>query len=120
MRIHHITLVLFVFSTLCHAQQKNGEDGYFVALYTIGESWDTEKSPNDQTYFKEHSAHLSSLRADSIIVVGGRYSETGMLVIQAENHSEAEKLLLNDVAVKNQLFQVEIHPLRPFYRGCLE
>ncbi len=113
-----IVLSLLVFPLLNYSQEK--EDTYFVALYTLGDSWDSNKSPGEQTHFKEHSAHLSKLRSDSIIVIGARYSDTGMIVLKSKNLAEAKSLLLEDIAVKNDLFRVEIHPFQPFYKGTLE
>lgn len=113
-----IFLSLLVFPFLNYSQEK--EDTYFVALYTLGDSWDSSKSPGEQIYFKEHSSHLSKLRSDSIIVIGARYSDTGMLILKSKNLAEAKSLLLEDIAVKNNLFRVEIHPFQPFYKGTLE
>ncbi|MGB5818591.1 MAG: hypothetical protein WBG90_03840 [Saonia sp.] len=113
--------ILFVFIPLViFAQEEVKKNRYFVALYTVGESWDTEKQPKEQTYFKEHSAHLAQLRAEGIITVGARYSDTGMIVIKTKDMETAEDILRKDIAVANKLFAVEIHPFSPFYKGCLE
>ena len=113
-----IALSIFVLPFLNYSQEKEGT--YFVALYTVGDLWDSNKPPGEQTHFKEHSAHLSKLRSDSIIVIGARYSDTGMLILKSKNLAEAKSLLLEDIAVKNDLFRVEIHPFQPFYKGKLE
>lgn len=113
-----IVLSVLTFPFLNYSQEM--EDNYFIALYTVGDLWDSNKSPGEQTYFKEHSAHLSKLRSDSIIVIGARYSETGMIILKSKNLAEAKNLLLEDIAVKNNLFRVEIHPFQPFYKGNLE
>ena len=116
-----LTVVLFfVISTFSYAQKTPPAEQYFVALYTVGENWDADKSPADQPYFKEHSEHLSNLRKDSTIVIGARYNDTGMIIIKAIDQTKAENLLLEDIAVRNELFNVEIHLLQPFYKGRLD
>lgn len=96
------------------------EHTYFIVLYTTGENWDTTKAHHEQTYFSEHSAHLSSLRKQQKIQVGARYSNTGMIILQARDSAEAQEIVHRDPAVRNKLFKAEIHPLYPFYAGCLE
>lgn len=95
-------------------------DPYFVALYTVGESWDTEKSPGEQLYFKEHSGFLSRMRKEGTIITGARYGDTGMLVLRAPDLKTVDNLLNTDVAIQNKLFKLEIHPYAPFYKGCLD
>ncbi|MFC4220824.1 YciI family protein [Flagellimonas marina] len=102
------------------AQESEKEKSRFVALYTIGSLWDTNKAPNDQAYFKEHSAFLSKLRKDNTIVMGARYSDTGMIVLEATDLEAAKNLLFEDVALQNQLFNVEVHPFNVFYKGCFD
>lgn len=93
---------------------------YFIVLYTTGENWDTTKQPYEQTYFKEHSAHLAQLRKENRIDIGGRYIDTGMLLLKAGNQEEAEALITKDVAIQNNLFKAAIFPFSPFYKGCVE
>lgn len=76
--------------------------------------------PNDQPYFKEHSAFLAKLRKENTIVIGARYSDTGMIVFQAMDLESAKNLLLEDVALQKQLFNVEVHPFNAFSKGCIE
>lgn len=93
---------------------------YFIVLYTTGDSWDTTKQTSEQTYFKEHSAHLAQLRKEKRIDIGGRYSDTGMLLLKASTLAEAEELITKDVAIKNKLYKAAIFPFSPFYKGCVE
>lgn len=111
--------LLFSFSGLAQ-DVDNEEPELFVALYTTGLSWDIEKPPNEQAHFKEHSSFLNRLRKANIIVLGARYSDTGMIVVKAQNLEAAMQLLQSDIAVQQKLFDVEIHPFKPFYQGCLE
>lgn len=109
---------LFLFG---QEQQKNGNKAsHFIALYTLGENWDTQKPPNEQTHFKEHSAFLKKLRDEETIAIGARYSEVGMIVFKAEDLNAAKALITSDIAIKNNLFNVEVHTFSPFYKGCIE
>ncbi|UJH66047.1 YciI family protein [Allomuricauda sp. SCSIO 65647] len=96
------------------------KESLFVVLYTVGENWNTEKSPNEQPYFKDHSAFLKKLRNDTIITLGARYADTGMIVLKAPNLDAAKKLVNSDIAVQHHLFNVEVHAFAPFYKGCIE
>ena len=78
------------------------------------------KSPQEQPYFREHSARLGQLRKDGVIRFGARYGEKGMIVIGASTFSNAKEIVLNDHAVINKLFSADIQKLSIFYDGCLE
>lgn len=116
-----LTLCLIIgISFLGFSQEDEHTTSNFIALYTLGESWDMEKQPSEQTYFKEHSAFLSKLRKEKHITLGARYSDTGMLILKADNLDAAKTLLYEDIALQKKLFNVEIHPFNAFYKGCLE
>lgn len=115
----YLVLLLLV-PLFMNGQESEEEKSHFVALYTVGSLWDMDKAPNDQAYFSEHSAFLSKLRKENTIVMGARYSDTGMIVLQATDLEAAKNLLLEDIAVQNQLFNVEVHPFSIFYKGCIE
>ncbi|MEZ4809672.1 MAG: hypothetical protein R2819_04870 [Allomuricauda sp.] len=103
-----------------HAQEDSDRKSHFIALYTVGSNWDMEKAPNEQLYFKEHSAFLSKLREAETIVMGARYGDTGMIVLQATDLESAINLLHQDVALQKELFAVVVHPFHAFYKGCIE
>ncbi|MEM8998763.1 MAG: DUF5694 domain-containing protein [Bacteroidota bacterium] len=96
------------------------KESYFVALYTLGERWDTSKPPSKQVYFGAHSAFLSKLRSEKQIIVGARYSDTGMIILKSESLEKAKETLHADLAIKNKLFQIEIHPFNAFYGGKID
>lgn len=108
--------VIFAFSQ--DTPQKGYE--YFIVLYTVGENWDTTKQAYEQQYFKEHSSHLGELRKLKKVVTGGRYSDTGMIIIKAKDETEATSIITNDISVKNKIFKVEVFSFDPFYEGCIE
>ncbi len=95
-------------------------DSLYMVIYTTGPAWDASKSPNEQTYFKEHSSNLSKLRQAGIIKAGARYAEKGMIVLSAKSYASAKEIIFADVAVLNKLFLAEVQKLSVFYEGCLE
>lgn len=113
-------LLLLALPFASFAQNEEKTSSYFVALYTLGENWDTEKQPHEQVYFKEHSSFLAQLRKEKKISVGARYSDTGMLIIQGKDIEEVQQMLHEDLAIQHKLFKLEIHPFAPFYKGCIE
>ncbi len=113
-------LLLLFLPFLSFSQNEEKTESYFIALYTLGENWDTEKQPHEQLYFKEHSSFLSQLRTQKKISIGARYSDTGMLIIKGSSKEEVEIMLHEDVAIQHKLFKLEIHPFAPFYKGCVD
>ena len=111
---------LLLFPLFLFAQEEKGEKSHFIALYTVGVNWDADKTPNDQLYFKEHSAFLSKLRKEKTIIMGARYSDTGMIVLEAVDLESAQNLLHEDIALQKGLFNVVVHPFHAFYTGCID
>jgi len=95
-------------------------DSLYIVTYTTGPSWDVNKPPLEQPYFKEHSARLGQLRKEGVIRFGARYGEKGMIVISASTREAARKIIFEDQAVANKLFEVDVQKLNIFYDGCLE
>ncbi|NNE78132.1 MAG: hypothetical protein HKN31_13800 [Pricia sp.] len=120
MNINLLIILFLSLPLLSFCQENEQKESYFIALYTVGENWDSTKQPGEQTYFKEHSAHLNQLRKDSTIAMGARYDDTGMILIKATDLDSAKGILQNDLAIENKLFNLEIHSFSPFYKGCLE
>src|SRR5687767_8909319 len=54
-----------------------------VNLYAVeiktGSAWDSSKRPNEQLYFREHSANLKRLHDQGTLVLGARYSDKGLV-----------------------------------------
>ncbi len=95
-------------------------DSLYIVTYTTGPAWDTNKQPQEQPGFKEHSANLSKLRKDGIIKAGARYADKGIIVVTAKTIIAAKELINADVAVVNKLFVADVQKLNVFYEGCLE
>ena len=119
MRICILLLVSILSCFKCLAQDSTKQER-FIVLYTTGENWDTTKQFYEQAYFKEHSAHLSALRKAKRIQLGGRYSNTGMILITAKDETEANELITKDEAIKHKLFNTKIYPFDAFYKGCID
>lgn len=111
---------LFLLNYLFSYSQDNSKEETFIILYTVGDSWDTTKQFHEQKYFAEHSSHLSGLRKEKKITIGGRYSDTGMILLKAKNEIEAHELINKDVSVQNKLFKAQIFSFDAFYSGCIE
>ena len=112
-------LLLLISPAMSYGQMQMA-DSLFIVTYTTGKSWDHSKQPTEQTYFKSHSTHLSSLRKSGVITAGARYSDKGIIIIRAESTSNAKHIIESDTAVSSQLFNVAIDKLSVFYPGCLE
>ncbi len=95
-------------------------DSLYIVTYTTGPSWDMTKPPNDQPFFKEHSANLSKLRKDGVIKAGARYGDKGIIFIAAESLHAAKEIVFADQAVVSKLFNAEVQKLNIFYDGCIE
>lgn len=93
---------------------------YFIAIFSKGPAWNEAKQANEQTGFREHSDNLRRLRADKRIPIGGRYSDKGMVIVEAANKDEAQTLFASDGMVINRTFTLELHAFQPFYKGSLE
>lgn len=115
-------LILFPLFVKAQSLTNNADTALksFVVLYTTGESWDHTKKPQEQAYFMDHSKHLGSLRTRGVIKIGGRYSDKGMLIIQAKSMADAESLITADKAISNKLFNASIFPVSFFMKGCID
>jgi hypothetical protein len=102
------------------AYSQNQPDSLYIVTYTTGSAWDASKQPNEQLWFKEHSANLSKLRKDGTIKAGARYADKGIIVVTAKSLATAKEIIFADVAVANKLFVAEVQKLNVFYEGCLE
>jgi len=118
MRIMLMTIFTTVALTL--PTQAQVTDSLYIVTYTTGPSWDVNKPPHEQPNFKEHSARLGQLRKEGVIRFGARYGEKGMIVITASTREAARKIIFEDQAVANKLFEVDVQKLNIFYDGCLE
>ena len=101
-------------------QEQKPAPQYFIAIFSLGPSWDKSKAANLQTGFKEHSENLKRLRTDKKISLGARYSDKGMVVVEANSDEDARAMFASDVMVQSKVFTLEVYPFKPFYKGCIE
>lgn len=122
LKLIFLAITSTIFTISAFSQETTGKDSYeyFVVLYTLGENWDTTKQAHEQLYFEEHSLYLSELRKSKKISIGGRYSDTGMIVLKAKDENEAKTIITKDTAIQNKMLKTEIFPFAPFYKGCIE
>ena len=113
-----IFCLLFLALTLGNAQEKKNKT--FTMIYTPGEGWNHQIPFNEQPYFTEHSQHLQKLRKNGKIIVGGRYSDKGFMLLQARDSIAADSIVKMDPTVEHQIFKVELFEFKPFYYGCVE
>ncbi|HNR75090.1 MAG: hypothetical protein UZ12_BCD005002628 [Bacteroidetes bacterium OLB12] len=99
---------------------QNQPDSLYIVTYTTGPAWDVNKQPNEQQWFKEHSANLSTLRKEGIIKAGARYADKGIIVVTAKTLNSAKQIIFADAAIVNKLFVADVQKLNVFYEGCLE
>ena len=109
-----------LFGSSAYLVRSQSIDSLYAVTFTVGSLWDVNKSPNEQTYFKEHSTRLGQLRKDGVIKFGARIGEKGMIVIRASSLTAAKEIIYADVAVSNKLFVAVVENLNIFYDGCLE
>lgn len=115
-----ITVLIFFFTSGVAFCQSETPDSLYVVTYTTGLNWDHARQPNEQTYFKEHSRHLSALRKAGTIVLGARYAEKGIIVLKAQSLASAREIIESDSAIVNKLFVADVQKLSVFYPGCID
>jgi len=91
----------------------------FVVIFSLGPNWDADKPADQQRGFREHSANLQRLRTGQSAVLGGRYSDKGMVIIQAADEAAARGMFSGDEMVRAGVFRMELYPFAPFYTGCI-
>ena len=121
MVLKYTCLLLFLFGVTisCFAQTEK-DIKLFTMIYTPGEKWDATIAFDQQPFFKEHSAHLQKLRKEGRIVIGGRYSDKGFMLLKAKDSLEAVAVITMDPSVTHQIFDVALFKFSPFYEGCVE
>lgn len=65
----------------------------------------------------EHFNYLKRLTEDGVVILAGRtqstdYSSFGIVLLKAETIEAAREIMLNDPAVKNNVFRAELYPYK--------
>lgn len=71
-------------------------DTLFAVRFTVGPKWDPAKAPNEQAHFAEHSANLSRLRKEGVLVIGARFGEVGLVVLRLPDEDSVKAQLARD------------------------
>jgi uncharacterized protein YciI len=90
---------------------------WFAIELRTGPRWEATKPPQEQAGFREHSAHLRTLRQQGHIAMGARYGEVGLIVVRAAHAAEARALFDADPTVQQQVFAIAVHEMGVFYPG---
>lgn len=91
----------------------------FVAEIRTGPAWDASRPPQDQPFFRDHSAHLRRLRDAGHIRLGARYADKGLIVLAAATADEARAWMQADPSMQHGTFSFELHPFAVFYGGTV-
>jgi uncharacterized protein YciI len=91
----------------------------YALVFSTGPSWDKAKPPGEQAFFADHSKNLRDLRAEGRLLLGGRFSDQGLVLVRAASLDEARALVDRDPSVQNGTFQAEVHLFRAFMPGCV-
>jgi uncharacterized protein YciI len=91
----------------------------FVAEIRTGPAWDPSRPPQDQPFFRDHSAHLRRLREAGHIRLGARYADKGLIVLAAATADEARAWMQADPSMQHGTFSFELHPFAVFYGGTV-
>ncbi len=91
----------------------------YALVFRTGPAWDKAKAPGEQPFYADHSKNLRDLRAEGRLVMGGRFSDVGLVLVRAATLDDARALVDRDPSVKNGTFQAEVHPFRAFMPGCV-
>lgn len=89
----------------------------YAAIFKTGPKWDAAKAPNEQAFFREHSANLATLRAAGTIVMGARYGDIGLVVVTAATEADARKLFESDPSIAGGTFTIDVQRFSVFYPG---
>lgn len=92
----------------------------FAVQIRTGEKWDATKPPQEQLHFRAHSANLKRLRDAGQLIVGARYSDVGLIVLEASSETQARAMMDEDPSFAAGIFRYELSPLNVFYPGTLK
>ncbi len=92
----------------------------FAVEIKTGPAWVSSKPPQEQAFFREHSAHLRQLREAGVLVVGARYADKGLLVMAADSAAAARAAMEQDPSIRAGTFVFELHEFSVFYGGQLQ
>lgn len=115
-----IACVIVASSLGLHAETPPAAEKLFLVQFTVGDAWSKEKAPAQQPYFAEHSANLKRLRTEGKLLLGGRYSDKGIIIVRGASEEAVRAEIDQDPSVVNHTFNAVVYPFGTFYDGCVE
>jgi len=84
---------------------------YYVFLHVPGPNWLAGKPVTEQP-LAGHFQYMSRLESEGKLVLGGGFLDGSgaMGVLTANSQSEADQIVANDPAVKEQIVKATVHP----------
>ena len=107
-------IAISLFSLQVFAQETKAMS-QFIVHFELGASWDKSLPPQQQPKFAEHSQNLNRLRKQNVIVFGARYSDLGVIIVEAESLAAAEAIISVDPGIQSGIFNYKIAKLNVFY-----
>jgi uncharacterized protein YciI len=91
---------------------------YAVEIKT-GPAWDASKATHEQIHFREHSANLKNLRDQGKLVLGARYGDRGLIVVESPTEAEARAMFDQDPSIAAKVFAYTLFDFNVFYGGSV-
>ena len=91
---------------------------YVIELKT-GPAWDASKPAHEQASFREHSANLKLLRDQGKLVLGARYADKGLIVVESPTEAEARAMFDQDASIAKGVFVYTLFEFNVFYGGTV-
>lgn len=114
-----VSLLCMALSVLASGASAAESPARFAVEIRIGDKWDATKPPQDQLYFRDHSANLKRLRDAGHLIMGARYSDVGLIIIAAASEAQVRSMMDEDPSFEAGVFRYEVHPFNVFYPGTL-
>lgn len=111
----YVLIALLLLSCTVPLSAQDADKPQFIVHFSLGPNWDADKPPQEQTGFADHGANMQRLRGDGVIRFGARYSDLGMLIIQADSREQAESIIKADPSVQHGIFNYSVEPVSIFY-----
>ena len=121
--------LVFVLALLCGAAALRAQEPAapspaparrtFALVFRTGPSWDRAKAAGAQAFFADHSANIRKLREEGRLLVGGRFSDQGLLIVEAQDEAEARTFVERDPSVRAGTFTAEVYAWSTFAEGCV-
>jgi len=87
----------------------------FIVHLETGEAWNAALPPGEQDSFAAHSANMKRLRDEGVILLGARYGDYGMLIVEARSEDALRATLEADPGVAAGIFTYRLEPISIFY-----